>query len=1572
MRNYQGMDRTGYSPRSYGGAASLAVAANVPSRPRCSDGASPVSGRRSSSAHASPQATATSPNSRAHQVVAAAARSNSAGAGRSAASSSAAGSTRTRSTAAVAAAKMPDDAQHSPLRLLPVAITAAAAAAGRSSPGSPTITAASSRVRRTSEVKEQATAVAGGARSRSPTSLGGKGPGSPSPSNQFLQPARFPSSNDATPADAGTPPSLDKSQSSSRQPAAVWRNSLIAIVGPSAQPDTAENSLVLPQAVAGTVAGRSKSPAKMPTYAPSHALLKPSSNSPGLPWSGGGTAAATMTPEIPFLGARRPVSPTVDMSNTTGNGKGRWQPTLPQQLPSEVAMAVPGQSLMKARSASPALARSATAAGSVDGRARQLASAADRSPTVSTTNALERTPAPSIAGASPRHAGVTSHPATAPAATGAYRTPPVKVSPPRRWRPAGSAPQRVAKGSAVAAAHRCTSAGAKTTIRDPATLTNAVQELRAAVAARSLSLALQTNGTSPNQRVRSRPVPTTVTPSRHGQAKSPGHSESPAAPDQQPQSSGKDPTPRVPERRKVAAAAATTTTARVGELFRPMRQENQQQHYRQKRQQPLSPPPSSAPADTLRETSSPMEHSRPPCSVPSSPDTASAATPESDRVLEPRQRTLTQRDGLMHQAGHFRPPFQYPRVDASPSGRLPQALSDMHHRCANGDGVDRESHGLIDSSASSLESPLQGPIRHPGAAEAAIAATGLSTRSGDALPSVLQRLPQPSHHPQRQPSSRSPQREYHGAHADSSESLFAMAAVAAAEARPGIGSATFGRWVQPTPAEGQLFLSSDVMPSDILSWQSSSTTRDLGHRRHGAHGVERGGGDQGRAGCAGGGGGSDRDRGGNGEEKRGGDRKDNAGPSGSNDRSGIGGDGGGEDPSDSSDGDGDGDDDMGEASEQAEGEEEDQDNASELSLRNKAVAAASTARAVIRQKPAADGFPPAAAASRAAAELDTDTQSPRKYRSPPRVRPRSGAQFPERGGDESQFNSDGSHDSNHFTGGAARVHRHHGRSGAGGTGKVPIQARPQPQPRESASPLSPSSPLASSPLPYTTMATARAATDAAAASHAAARAKFGSSPSPSPSPSPATAGSSPPSSRVGQRSRPPSPLSASASPSLREADLVARCRELEGQLAGVYREMDELVSRAQGTKGVVSNGADDLRQQLATMEAALAALEAENRELREAVRHSRTTYENAAALAAKMARLQEKVDLLTLDKRELEVQLDLARLSPRSATPGKGTSPRPSPPDTAHQQQHIIEALLEQVAELQQEKAALQEQLTQRAGLQQQQQQHQPAYKSARKGYAAATATATAPASAAADSGSTPRTVPRTAPAQVAAYPPPRSRSQSRSPLASPAAANASKVAGKSGSRGDADGVMMARIAQLQRQVRVLTAENDSLRCQGAVARAGPSEHQAQIRNLQGQVQSLGQQLESERWVRSHLNDMQAQAAGPTTAHQRQSPPPVSQHTQQQAAPRRSSVSLPPPPQHQPQPHQSRQRQQQQPYGRVAKAIVYGPISSPPSGGKLVADFQVTVEPLGPGRQGRVASPAAREGGPSFMQDGYR
>ncbi len=60
-------------------------------------------------------------------------------------------------------------------------------------------------------------------------------------------------------------------------------------------------------------------------------------------------------------------------------------------------------------------------------------------------------------------------------------------------------------------------------------------------------------------------------------------------------------------------------------------------------------------------------------------------------------------------------------------------------------------------------------------------------------------------------------------------------------------------------------------------------------------------------------------------------------------------------------------------------------------------------------------------------------------------------------------------------------------------------------------------------------------------------------------------------------------------------------------------------------QGVLSEGAGDVREQLAAMEEALGSLRSENRELRAAVLHSRSTYDSAAALAGKVTALQQRV-----------------------------------------------------------------------------------------------------------------------------------------------------------------------------------------------------------------------------------------------------------------------------------------------------------------------------------------------------------
>ncbi|KXZ51803.1 hypothetical protein GPECTOR_11g245 [Gonium pectorale] len=99
----------------------------------------------------------------------------------------------------------------------------------------------------------------------------------------------------------------------------------------------------------------------------------------------------------------------------------------------------------------------------------------------------------------------------------------------------------------------------------------------------------------------------------------------------------------------------------------------------------------------------------------------------------------------------------------------------------------------------------------------------------------------------------------------------------------------------------------------------------------------------------------------------------------------------------------------------------------------------------------------------------------------------------------------------------------------------------------------------------------------------------------------------------------------------REA-LRRRCLDLEAQL-----------------KSVVTDGAATLREQLLELAERLEGLEGENAELRAAVLASTSTYERAAALGHKIAELQSQVELLTLDKEELQVQLELAQMSP---TPG--------------------------------------------------------------------------------------------------------------------------------------------------------------------------------------------------------------------------------------------------------------------------------------------------------------------------------
>ncbi|GLC72131.1 hypothetical protein PLESTF_001210500 [Pleodorina starrii] len=163
---------------------------------------------------------------------------------------------------------------------------------------------------------------------------------------------------------------------------------------------------------------------------------------------------------------------------------------------------------------------------------------------------------------------------------------------------------------------------------------------------------------------------------------------------------------------------------------------------------------------------------------------------------------------------------------------------------------------------------------------------------------------------------------------------------------------------------------------------------------------------------------------------------------------------------------------------------------------------------------------------------------------------------------------------------------------------------------------------------------------------------------------------------------------------------------------------------------------------------------------------------------------------------------------------------------------------------------------------------------------------------------------------------------------------------------------MLARISQLQRQLKVLAAENDSLRAQGSFSFASSAGGQARIRNLQGQVQSLGQQLDVERRVRSHLYDMQVGAERTT--------PPQRPTTQQQTQP----------------PPRAPQQQQQPAYGAAAKAPAHGPLRPAPA-----TDFRVTVEAVvapqqaapvaaAVGRAGRVASAGAssagsRGGGPS-------
>ncbi len=72
-------------------------------------------------------------------------------------------------------------------------------------------------------------------------------------------------------------------------------------------------------------------------------------------------------------------------------------------------------------------------------------------------------------------------------------------------------------------------------------------------------------------------------------------------------------------------------------------------------------------------------------------------------------------------------------------------------------------------------------------------------------------------------------------------------------------------------------------------------------------------------------------------------------------------------------------------------------------------------------------------------------------------------------------------------------------------------------------------------------------------------------------------------------------------------------------------------------QSAVADGASGLRGRLSDLEDRLAALEAENAALRRAAAGADEMYNRAADLAAQLSLLQDHVDLLTLDKRELQV-----------------------------------------------------------------------------------------------------------------------------------------------------------------------------------------------------------------------------------------------------------------------------------------------------------------------------------------------
>ncbi|GFR45219.1 hypothetical protein Agub_g6614 [Astrephomene gubernaculifera] len=455
--------------------------------------------------------------------------------------------------------------------------------------------------------------------------------------------------------------------------------------------------------------------------------------------------------------------------------------------------------------------------------------------------------------------------------------------------------------------------------------------------------------------------------------------------------------------------------------------------------------------------------------------------------------------------------------------------------------------------------------------------------------------------------------------------------------------------------------------------------------------------------------------------------------------------------------------------------------------------------------------------------------------------------------------------------------------------------------------------------------------------------------------------------------------------------LASRCRVLERHLMAVHEEMDTLLVRTRGIKAAVSDGAANIREHLVQLGSRMDGLEEENQQLRSVVRQSYESIDRAAALSGQISELQGQVDLLTLDKQEPQLQLELAKLdSARSSSRGGAAA------EANAERQQLQERLAEltaHVADLLRGKAQLEAEaqrlqteanaakaatsssaaaggggggaygsavtasaattpLTVPRG------QRLPVPQSPRGSTAAVAAAGAATAAAASTSAAGMRTAgqatARSFSGGVASY-----AGAGPAPIATQlrGGGNSSSGGGSGGGSGsgrgssggsDSDGLLLARMSQLQRQVLKLRAENEDLRIQAVSSarssspRAGPSN----LRELQAEMGSYDRQVVVERWVHSHVNaGMQAQTGDPTLLtlqanaqqqQQRQLSPRQGQQQQQRqplqqqvAATGAGTTAMNRQPVYHPQPRQQ-QQQQQHPSVNIASGYARAaPVPSP-------------------------------------------